>query len=449
MQTCYPARWRMAFWLRLLVIPICLAVSACNGGLSESATEPVQATDSAEDSAAQLRAAANAGDATAMTRLGQRFEDGEDGPVDIEQARDWYRLAADAGDPRAEYLLGRLHYRGALGPRNPARAAEHFLAAAEQGDAEAHAALAHLFEVGDGVPQDFARAREFYALASLQPESSSATWYRKAARLGVAETQYFLGLSYEFGEGVEPDIERARHWYQLSADKGHTLALQRMGKLDQVPDLASQNDSKLTVGTVPGAVGGGSDAAARVEVEMETGNAHVVLADPTDAVRANVAEGQTDGDAATETPSDMSSDKLAQGSDAPAPGQDAAQTSPVDAVPIEDSDTGTVSAAPQTQAPQPAATNAPSGGREDEFYFAHLASYENEGGLTRGWEMLSARHSEILGRMVPKFAAVQVPDRGIFYRLVTGPFKGYSEAQAFCDGLTSVGAFCQPMLARE
>lgn len=444
MQTCYPGRWRMAFWLRLLVIPICLVVSACNGGLSESATEPVQATDKAEDSAAQLREAANAGDATAMTRLGQRFEDGEDGPVDIEQARDWYRLAADAGDSRAEYLLGRLHYRGALGPRNPARAAEHFLAAAEKGDAEAHAALAHLFEVGDGVPQDFARAREFYALASLQPESSTAAWYRKAARLGVAETQYFLGLSYEFGEGVKPDMERARHWYRLAADKGHSLALDRMGKLDEAPDLASQNESKLTVGAVPDAAEGVPDTAARVEVEMETGNAHVVLADPADAVRANATEGQTDVDGLTESPSDMPTDKLAQGSDAPAAEHGAAQTSPSDAGPIEDSDTGTTSAAPQ-----PAATNAPSGGREDEFYFAHLASYENEGGLTRGWEMLSARHSEILGRMVPKFAAVQVPDRGIFYRLVTGPFKGYSEAQTFCDGLTSVGAFCQPMLARE
>jgi TPR repeat protein len=53
-----------------------------------------------------FRSLAEKGDATARTRLGQMYENGEGVPEDDAQAALWYRRAADQGSKVAQWLLG-------------------------------------------------------------------------------------------------------------------------------------------------------------------------------------------------------------------------------------------------------------------------------------------------------------------------------------------------------
>lgn len=49
-------------------------------------------------------------------------------------------------------------------------------------------------------------------------------WYKRATEQNDPEAQNYLGLCYEEGRGVEPDIEEAIEWYNRAADRGHTEA---------------------------------------------------------------------------------------------------------------------------------------------------------------------------------------------------------------------------------
>ena len=54
-----------------------------------------------------------------------------------------------------------------------------------------------------------------------QNYAEAVRWYRKAAAQGNAYAQYYLGLCYQKGQGVEIDVPRAYAWFQLAADHGH------------------------------------------------------------------------------------------------------------------------------------------------------------------------------------------------------------------------------------
>jgi uncharacterized protein len=77
---------------------------------------------------------------------------------------------------------------------------------AEQGDAGAQFYLGLSYENGDGVPRDYAKARQ---------------WYEKAAAQGEAKAQLYLGLQSSFGQGGPVDLVQAHMWYSLAADNGH------------------------------------------------------------------------------------------------------------------------------------------------------------------------------------------------------------------------------------
>lgn len=79
--------------------------------------------------------------------------------------------------------------------------------AAEQGHATAQFNLVVLFEGGYGIEKDLTKAQHFYNLAADQ---------------GHALAQYNIRRFYETGCGVPQDYIKARHYYKLAADQGHT-----------------------------------------------------------------------------------------------------------------------------------------------------------------------------------------------------------------------------------
>ncbi len=121
------------------------------------------------DRVAQLRAAAEQGDADAQFELGGWYDYGLEGVLqDDAQAVAWYREAADQGLAEAQYTLG------------------------------------NMYRTGRGVPQDFTQAVE---------------WYREAADQGLAEAQFNLGNMYRTGQGVPQDDVEAHRWRSLAASR--------------------------------------------------------------------------------------------------------------------------------------------------------------------------------------------------------------------------------------
>ncbi|MDT8404546.1 tetratricopeptide repeat protein [Sulfuriflexus sp.] len=73
-----------------------------------------------------------------------------------------------------------------------------------------------MFEYGYGVEADIQEALR---------------WYRAAAEQGLPQAQNSLGFMYSIGLGVKCDAERAAHWLQLAAEQGHSGAQTNLGIL--------------------------------------------------------------------------------------------------------------------------------------------------------------------------------------------------------------------------
>jgi len=63
-------------------------------------------------------------------------------------------------------------------------------------------------------------------------------WIRESAQRGFAAAQYLLGTRYEAGEGVAQSEHQALVWFAKAAEQGHTKAMLRAGKLFAKPHAA-------------------------------------------------------------------------------------------------------------------------------------------------------------------------------------------------------------------
>ena len=88
----------------------------------------------------------------------------------------------------------------------------------EKGNADAYYLLATYYAQGTmGMPQNRARANELLL---------------KAGDLGCAGAYYNLGFAYANGYGVEIDMKKAKHYYELAAMNGNVLARNNLGCIE-------------------------------------------------------------------------------------------------------------------------------------------------------------------------------------------------------------------------
>ena len=87
---------------------------------------------------------------------------------------------------------------------------------AEQGDAYAQYYLGLMYDGGYGVEQNFRKA---------------AQWFLLAAEQGITSAQFNLGFIYQMGRGVTIDHNEAEKWYLLVAEKGDIDAQYSLGIL--------------------------------------------------------------------------------------------------------------------------------------------------------------------------------------------------------------------------
>ena len=117
------------------------------------------------------------------------------------------RLAyADFNDGVVDYLMGQ--YDKAYNTmRSLAETADH---------AYAQYYLGMMYLNGQGVDQSYEEA---------------AKWFRKAAEHGVPQAQYKLGYLYSNGQGLPKDMEYAYAWYRVGAEYHHQKSINSIDKV--------------------------------------------------------------------------------------------------------------------------------------------------------------------------------------------------------------------------
>lgn len=96
------------------------------------------------------------------------------------------------------------------------KAMEYWWPLASSGDAGAAFNMGLMYDSGRGVVRDYAAA---------------AKWYRQAANQGLPEAQNNLAFLYSLGRGVPQDNAKALRWYRKAADQGYVAAQFSLGSL--------------------------------------------------------------------------------------------------------------------------------------------------------------------------------------------------------------------------
>lgn len=159
------------------------------------------------------KSAAN-GDLYAKGNLAIMLDSGVGGPRDparAEQLRAEVKAGPDAGFARrATGDPGNLALTEAWQSGHYSEAIKNAEANAAKGDANAEALLGRAYYEGLGVPRNYATAQ---------------VWLSKAVAQQNADAMFFLGLMYEYGRGVTPDVQGALGLFDHAAALGQRNAL--------------------------------------------------------------------------------------------------------------------------------------------------------------------------------------------------------------------------------
>lgn len=196
--------------LCLLVVPVAVSAQVPTLGMNaprlyENGMNALTGVGDSHDTLKAMdafRRASDLGYAPAQTVLGYFYETGTIATSDPAQALDWYKKAAVQGDRVGDWLLGRLYFNG-TGTQRDLNAAEQWLQkSANQGDPYGQYLLGRVkLERNDYV--------------------TAASWFRKAAVLGLPQAQQQLGLLLKQGLGLNVDKFDAYVWLLVSYDAGN------------------------------------------------------------------------------------------------------------------------------------------------------------------------------------------------------------------------------------
>jgi TPR repeat protein len=197
--------------------------------------DPAQAVGYFEQSA-------GAGNTGAALVLGDMYRAGEGVAADPLRAKSYYEQALAAGHEDASYGLGLLYREEPL--RDPAAAIGYLTRAAAAGKPNALIVLGDIFRRGDGVTADPATAMAYYQQAldagaeraaaygmgtlyrdaPYDDAAQAISWFERAAAAGNPGALVTLGDIWRSGEGVEPDAERAKAFYEAALAAGSEQA---------------------------------------------------------------------------------------------------------------------------------------------------------------------------------------------------------------------------------
>ncbi len=196
--------------------------------------------------------AAEQGNASAQSNLGEMYYEGQGVPRDYQEAIKWYRKAAEQDNAEGQCLLGTAYHRGDGVAQDSNEALKWFKKSAEQGYSYAQLKLGLIYYLGDDVTRDFKEAFKWFRKATEQGNAMAGNylgnmyaaglgvakdyqeaikWYKKAADQGNAEAQDNLGAMYHEGQGVPQDYKEALKWFRKAAEQGNASAQVRLGAM--------------------------------------------------------------------------------------------------------------------------------------------------------------------------------------------------------------------------
>jgi len=163
-----------------------------------------------------LERAAGQGNIRALNRLGSIYCRGAGVKVDYELSRNYFTRAAELGSVEALSCLG---YLALQYENKPDEAVGWFRRAAEAGDPDAMVQMAVF-------------CRDGKADEPRNPEKAFE-WAEQALKGGNTEAYYFLGQFYEYGIGVDQDLNKALEFYRLSKKEGDKDAEKKVRELER------------------------------------------------------------------------------------------------------------------------------------------------------------------------------------------------------------------------
>lgn len=354
-----------------------------------------------------------------------------------------------------------------------AAALDEWRTLADAGDARAQVGLGFMHEKGLGVPQDHTKA---------------VRWYRLGSEQGDPIAEYNLAVMYGNGTGVLKDYVKAFALFSLSAEHGNKEAegsltyIERLMSPDEMADakaLLDQagNDPAQAARTVLAGVAPAAPApaAAETQVEPEVPEIQVAAApepaaQPAPPPEIEVAATPIPAVEPEPAPQPVAPPPVVQAAVDPAPviapAAEAAYAEPVASPtpqPIPEPPAAPVAKqAPAAPAPaaQPAAAPAPAqAAATPEIRPAgeiaiqpaaapwriHMASLRSREAAEVEWQRLKQRHAAALSGTGLIVETVDLPDKGLFYRVLAGPIVDKTKAEQMCAAISGGDQYCRAM----
>lgn len=188
---------------------------------------------------------ARKGDASAQFQLGECYYNGLGVEKNYEKAVKWYLEAANSGNPKAQYAMGRCYEKGVGVSRNKEKAKEWYKASAEQGyynndeNINAQAELASIYyheknhldafkwfckaaEQSNNHALEMAGRYYLFGTGGVKKDYDKAIkCFEKMMEKKSAAANYYMGICYEYGYGVEKNPEKAYTYYHDAVQGGY------------------------------------------------------------------------------------------------------------------------------------------------------------------------------------------------------------------------------------
>lgn len=154
-------------------------------------------------------------DPQGMHALGVCYLDGTGVKKDLNKAEEWLQKAKDKGNEHSPDKLNDV----AKSKKNYEKI-DQLLPAAEKGDKKAQYELAGLYQ-------------------KEEEKDNAFKWYEKAAQNGSVDAMYELGVCYNNGSGVTPDVGKGKDWLRKAAAKGHKGAKKQLKEIEKEEKAAT------------------------------------------------------------------------------------------------------------------------------------------------------------------------------------------------------------------
>ena len=154
-----------------------------------------------------LKKLADNGDAKSQNSIGNGYEYGFWGEVDLKQAEYWYRKAAQQNYIKAIHNLGVVLFL----QKNYKDALPYFEKSANMNHADSINMLGIYYLEGVLFEKDYKKALEYFDKALDIDENN-------------ASAQFNVGQAYYYGHGVQQNYQKAFAWYTKAAKQDYSLA---------------------------------------------------------------------------------------------------------------------------------------------------------------------------------------------------------------------------------